>query len=45
VGVTSTPTLFVNGIRLVGLPEEKAFVWVVTQQLDETGKGKEMLRR
>jgi protein-disulfide isomerase len=45
VGVSTTPTLFVNGVRLVGLPEEKAFEWVVTQQLDETGKGKEMLRR
>jgi protein-disulfide isomerase len=45
VGVTSTPTLFVNGVRLVGLPEEKAFDWVVTEQLNEAGKGKEMLRR
>ena len=41
----STPTLFVNGVRVVGLPEEKAFDWVVTQQLNESGKGgKEMLR-
>ncbi len=45
VGVQSTPTLFVNGVRVVGLPEEKAFDWVVTQQLNEAGKGgKEMLR-
>jgi len=45
VGVTSTPTLFVNEVRVVGLPEGKAFEWLVTQQLSETGKGKEMLRR
>jgi protein-disulfide isomerase len=45
VGVASTPTLFINGIRLVGLPEEKAFDWVVTEQLNAAGKGKEMLRR
>ena len=45
VGVSSTPTLFVNGVRMVGLPEEKAFDWLVTQQLNETGQGKEMLRR
>jgi protein-disulfide isomerase len=45
VGVQSTPTLFVNGVRVVGLPEEKAFDWVVTQQLNESGKGgQEMLR-
>ena len=44
VGVQSTPTLFVNGVRVVGLPEEKAFEWVVTQQLNDNGKGKEMLR-
>jgi protein-disulfide isomerase len=43
VGIEQTPTLFVNGVRLVGLPED--FESVVTQQLDETGKGKEMLRR
>jgi protein-disulfide isomerase len=45
VGVSSTPTLFVNGIRLVGLPEDKAFNMVMTQQLEAAGKGKEMLRR
>ena len=45
VGVTSTPTLMVNGVRVVGLPEEKAFEWVITQQLNEAGKGKEMLRQ
>jgi len=44
VGVQSTPTLFVNGVRVVGLPEEKAFDWVVTQQLNGSSKGKEMLR-
>jgi protein-disulfide isomerase len=44
VGVQSTPTLFVNGVRVVGLPEEKAFDWVVTQQLNESAAGKEMLR-
>ncbi len=44
VGVTSTPTLFVNGVRVVGLPEEKAFEWVVTEQLNDGGKHKEMLR-
>ncbi len=45
VGVSSTPTLFINGVRIVGLPEEKAFDWLVTRQLNETGQGKEMLRR
>jgi protein-disulfide isomerase len=45
VNVSSTPTLFVNGVRMVGLPEEKAFEWVVSQQIDATGKGKEMLRK
>jgi len=45
VGVSSTPTLFINGVRIVGLPEEKAFDWLVTQQLNDTGQGKEMLRR
>ncbi len=45
VGVTSTPTLFVNGVRIVGLPEEKAFDWLIQQQLDASGQGKEMLRR
>jgi len=45
VGVTSTPTLLVNGVRVIGLPEEKAFEWVVTQQLNDAGKGKEMLRQ
>jgi protein-disulfide isomerase len=44
VGVQSTPTLFVNGVRVVGLPEEKAFAWVVTQQLNDNSKTKEMLR-
>jgi protein-disulfide isomerase len=44
VGVSSTPTLFVNGVRVVGLPEEKAFEWVVTEQLNDNGKNKEMLR-
>jgi protein-disulfide isomerase len=45
VGVTSTPTLFVNGIRIVGLPEEKAFEWVLSQQLGGASGGKEMLRQ
>jgi protein-disulfide isomerase len=45
VGVGSTPTLFINEIRIVGLPEEKAFQWLVSQQINEAGKGKEMLRR
>jgi protein-disulfide isomerase len=43
LSIEQTPTLFVNGVRIVGLPED--FEWVVTQQLDETGKGKELLRR
>ena len=43
-GVTSTPTLLVNGVRVVGLPEEKAFDWVVTEQLNAAG-AKEMLRK
>jgi len=45
VAVSSTPTLFINGIRIIGLPEEKAFAWMLNQQLDAAGKGKEMLRR
>jgi protein-disulfide isomerase len=45
VGVNSTPTLFVNGVRQVGLPDEKAFDWMVTEQLNGAGNGKEMLRR
>jgi len=44
VGVGSTPTLIVNGVRVVGLPEEKAFDWVVNEQLAAAG-GKEMLRK
>jgi len=43
-GVASTPTLIVNGIRVVGLPEEKAFEWVVNEQLKASGSS-EMLRR
>ncbi|HVN29522.1 MAG TPA: thioredoxin domain-containing protein [Candidatus Binataceae bacterium] len=43
VGVASTPTLVVNGIKIVGLPSEKAFNWVVSQQINPTGK--EMLRQ
>lgn len=43
-GVGSTPTLIVNGVRVVGLPEEKAFDWVVDEQLKANG-GSEMLRR
>ncbi len=43
LGVDTTPTMFINGVRVVGVPDD--FAWVVTQQLDETGKGKEMLRR
>jgi len=41
--VSSTPTLLVNGIRVVGLPQEKAFDWLVNQQLNPTTK--EMLRQ
>lgn len=39
VGVTSTPTFFVNGVKVVGLPEEKAFEYVVKSQLEEAEKG------
>ena len=45
VAVASTPTLFVNGVPVVGLPDEKAFDWVIDEQLNASGKGKEMLRR
>jgi protein-disulfide isomerase len=45
VGVSSTPTLFVNGVRVVGLPEDKAFDWVVSQQISAAGQPPEMLRR
>lgn len=39
VAVTSTPTFFVNGVRVVGLPEEKAFDYVVKSQIEEASKG------
>lgn len=39
VGIASTPTFFVNGVRVVGLPEEKAFDYVVKSQLEEAAKG------
>ena len=45
VGVGSTPTLFVNGVQIVGLPEEKAFEWIVNSQVEAAGKPKEMLRK
>ncbi len=34
IGVSSTPTLLVNGIKVVGLPQEKAFDKLVDQQLN-----------
>ncbi len=37
--MTSTPTFFVNGIRVVGLPEERAFDYVVKSQIEEASKG------
>jgi protein-disulfide isomerase len=45
VGVSSTPTLLINGVKLVGLPEEKAFNGILQQQLEASGGGKEMLRQ
>ncbi len=36
--VSSTPTLFVNGIRVVGLPDDKAFSWLIDQQIAATAK-------
>jgi protein-disulfide isomerase len=38
VGVTSTPTFFINGVRIVGLPEEKAFDWVINRQIEDATK-------
>ncbi len=35
VGVRSTPTFFINGVRVVGLPEEKTFDFVIQKQIDE----------
>jgi protein-disulfide isomerase len=43
IGVSSTPTLLVNGIKVVGLPQEKAFDKLVDQQLNPGAK--EMLRQ
>ena len=45
VGVSSTPTLLINGVKVVGLPEEKAFNGILQQQLEAAGGGKEMLRQ
>jgi protein-disulfide isomerase len=44
LGVTTTPTLFINGVQLIGMPEEEAFDWMVSQQLVGS-KEKEMLLR
>jgi protein-disulfide isomerase len=35
VGVESTPTFFVNGIKVVGLPEEKAFDNLIQMQIQK----------
>jgi protein-disulfide isomerase len=35
LGVTSTPTFFVNGVRVVGLPEEKSFEFVIREQIEQ----------
>ena len=44
LGVTTTPTLFINGVQLIGMPDEEAFDWMVRQQL-VVSKEKEMLLR
>jgi len=38
LGVTSTPTFFVNGVRVVGLPDAKAFDFVMKSQLEAASK-------
>ncbi len=38
LGVTSTPTFFVNGVRVVGLPDAKAFDFVMKSQIEEASK-------
>ncbi len=38
LGVTSTPTFFINGVKVVGLPDEKAFNFVVKSQVEEATK-------
>ena len=44
IGVSSTPTLLVNRVKVVGLPEEKAFEWVVNEQLKAAGAAEMLLR-
>ena len=44
LGVTTTPTLFINGVQLIGMPEEEAFDWMVRQQI-VASKEKEILLR
>lgn len=38
VRVSSTPTLFINGVRVVGLPDEKTLDFVIRQQIEEASK-------
>ncbi len=35
LSVTSTPTFFVNGVRVIGLPDAKAFDFVMKSQIEE----------
>lgn len=38
LGVTSTPTFFINGVKVVGLPDAKAFNFVVKSQIEEASR-------
>ncbi len=44
VGVTSTPTLLINGVKVTGM-DEKILSGILDQQLQAAGGGKEMLRQ
>ncbi len=34
VGVASTPTFFVGGVRVEGMPDERTFSWLLARQID-----------
>lgn len=38
VGINSTPSFLVNGVKVVGLPEDKNFDFVIKEQLAEASK-------
>ena len=34
--ITTTPTFYINGIQLIGMPDEKAFAWMIAQEASES---------